>query len=476
MTGRRFFTPLILAARRARPSWGNLYLTGSTTAPDYPHTPGMPAGTVSSSLSGAIVTSISAAGDKILYSGVLSGAVVPFCPSGLCPFGIHTGGASIAVDAAGSAYVAGTADASNLPVTPGVVQPNGVGGFVAKVNPAGTALNYLTYIGSSRTFYPILYAVAVDAAGNAYIAGSTDDPKLPVSPGAFQSTFNSTPSLNDGFIAKLKPDASGFVWATYLGDAGTTVRSITADAAGNVWAVGTAVSATFPNAKGWSTGTGFVVGLNAAGSQTTFSQLYPTGTVEQSIALDPSGLVHVAGPAGFVSAIAPSAAPSMKIFNFGNAFGGNATARLAPGEIISIYGPGIGVAPAPPPPVANGFFPKTYDGVQVTINGMNMPLLYISTNQINAVVPFGLTAGAGAMVRVIAGTTISPAYPVWLVPSAPQAYPGVLNQDGTINSQTNPAKGGSTVTSLPPAGRTSPDSPTARSIPPRWIRAPAIAR
>lgn len=436
----------------ATDSKGNLYLTGYTNASDYPHTPGMPAGKVSSNplstatISGAILTSISAAGDKILYSGVLAGTVAPFCPSGFCPFGIQTAGASIAVNASGSAYIAGNSDASNLPSTPGAMMPSGVGGFVAKVNATGTGLSYLTYIGSAINYYTHPTSIAVDAAGNAYLGGSTGDPKLAITPGAFQSTFNSTPSLNDGFLAKLKPDASGFVWATYLGAAGTTVQSIAADAAGNVWATGTATSATFPNATGWSTGTDFVVGLNAAASQTTFSQLYPDGTAGQFLALDPSGLLHVAGRNGFVSAIAPAAAPTMKIFNFTNAFGGSATARIAPGEVISIYGPGIGPSTAASAAPVGGFYPKTLAGAQVTINGINMPLLYVSANQINAVVPMALATGAGATVRVIAGNNVSPGYPVWLAPSAPQAYPAVLNQDGTINSKSNPAKGGSTVT------------------------------
>jgi uncharacterized protein (TIGR03437 family) len=136
----------------------------------------------------------------------------------------------------------------------------------------------------------------------------------------------------------------------------------------------------------------------------------------------------------------------MKIFDFQNAAGGNVTARISPAEVISIYGPGIGPATAATATPANGFYPTTLGGVQVTINGINMSLLYVSANQVNAVVPMELPAGSGATVRVINGTTTSPNYPVWIVVFAPQAFPGVLNQDGTINSQTNPAKGGSIVT------------------------------
>ena len=56
-----------------------------------------------------------------------------------------------------------------------------------------------------------------------------------------------------------------------------------------------------------------------------------------------------------------------------------------------------------------------------------------------------VTPNAAATVRVINGTAVSAGYPVWIVPSAPQAFPPVLNQDGTVNTPTNPAKSGSTV-------------------------------
>ena len=92
---------------------------------------------------------------------------------------------------------------------------------------------------------------------------------------------------------------------------------------------------------------------------------------------------------------------------------------MSPAEVISIYGPGIGPPTAATASPVNGFYPKTFAGVQVTINGIDMPLLYVSANQINAVVPMGLATGAAATVRVINGTTVSAGYPVWILESAP---------------------------------------------------------
>ncbi len=143
---------------------------------------------------------------------------------------------------------------------------------------------------------------------------------------------------------------------------------------------------------------------------------------------------------------APATAPPTGIFAFQNAFGGNGTARIAPAEVISIYGPGIGPATAASATPFNGFYPQTLGGVQVQIDGLNMPLLYVSSNQINAVVPMEVPIGARATVRVINGTNLSADYPVSIVASAAQQFPTVLNQDGSVNSQRNPARSKSVVT------------------------------
>ncbi len=402
--GPTFFTSI------ATDSSGNLFLTGATGATDFPHTSGMP-----SAVNGTILLSISAAGDKILYSGVLIagiGVALQVPQPGV--FYSDNGGVSVAVDATGNAYFAGNTAANNLPTTPGVLGPSGFStGFLAKVNAGTTGLSYLTYLPSN------VVTMAVDAAGNAYI------------PGFRQAT-----------LTKINSSATGIVWT---GNLGGYAQSIAVDANGNAWAVGLA-SSTFLNTNGWSTGPEFLAAFNAAGTKLTYSALYPLGTIAQSVAVDPSGLVHVAGLAGFVSAISPSTAPTMRIFDFQNAAGGTVTARISPSEVISIYGPGIGPSTPATAAPSGGFYPKTLAGVQVSINDMDMPVLYVSANQINAVVPMELAAGAAATVRVINGSAISADYPVWILGTAPEAFPTVLNQDNSINSQNNPAKAGSTVT------------------------------
>jgi len=439
---------------------GNLYLTGFTLASDFPHTAGMPFGTMlqSPATSGAIVASISAAGDKILYSGAI--AMAQPCTSSCIGLGGNEWtGVGIAVDAAGNAYIAGNDPSStNLPTTPGVLAANGIGAFVAKVNAGGTGLGYLTYLGSGDAGGPpfgsaanTVYAIAADAAGNTYLTGQTFDPNFPVTAGSYQPVAQSPNGIN-GFIAKLNPTGSAMVWATFFGEEVQQSPSpIALDAAGDVWITGTTAFPTFPNANGWTTGPEYLAELNASGAKLIYSALYPTGTIAQSVAVDPSGIVHTAGSAGFISAIAPTAPPTVKIFALQNgALAQAVTARVSPAEVIAIYGPGIGPATAVSAAPVKGFYPTTLGGVQVSVNGVNIPLLYVSANQINAVVPeepsTGLSINAAATFQVTNGTAVSPAYPAWIVASSAEAFGPVINQDGTLNSQSNPAQGGSIVT------------------------------
>src|SRR5580698_1720109 len=171
----------------ATDSKGNLYLTGFTSASDFPQTSGLPIVKLNpgpSGLAGAIVAEISAASDEIVYSAAIAGT--------------GTAGVGIGVDASGNAFVAGATNTNSLPTTSGALAPTGLGAFVAKVSAGGTALEYLTYLSTTQTMSvgstsyaveSLLSAIAVDAAGNAYLAGITDDPNFPATPGSLQPSY-----------------------------------------------------------------------------------------------------------------------------------------------------------------------------------------------------------------------------------------------------------------------------------------------
>ncbi len=449
---------------------GNLYLTGSTTSPDFPVTAGLPAdaaGGLVGGVSAAFLTKLSAAGDRIVYSTRISGTTKNCgCCSSCFTSMRTTAGAAIAVDPAGNAYMAGNTDTADLPVTPGAMLQNGTGAFVAKINAAGTALAYLTYIGP--TYYPVspntnpanrATAIAVDSAGSAFLAGSTFDPVFPATAGAYQTTYDGPSSFSyitppDAFVLKLKPDGSGVVWATYLGGAGAdAATSMALDGAGAVWLAGTTGSADFPNAQGWSQGGDFLAGIDATGAALPYCARYPTGTVAQSLAIDPSGVLHAAGSGGIVSAISPSAKPAPQIFGIANAAYGAAGGQMARGEVISIFGPDIGPAtPVSYTPTAAGSVPASLGGVQVTMGSYALPLLYVSSSQINAVAPFSLYgSAAGLTLQVINNGTATPLFPFSSIAADPEVFQNpdgsaaAVNQDGAINSAEHPAKTGSVV-------------------------------
>ena len=442
---------------------GNLYLTGFSYASDFPQASGLPVATLRfglSAISGAIVAEISAAGDKILYSAAIPGTLLACTGGSSCFLSMRiTAGIGIALDAAGNAYIAGNTNTLDLPTTAGVFSPKGIGAFVAKIAAGGASLSYLTYVDSGQTqlnpFYaPSTYvsAIAADASGNAYLAGYTNDPSFPTTPGSLQPAFGSGPNTtgvfvgvpSDAFLAKLNPSGTAFTWATFLGGTGNDLAfSLALDSSQNVWATGTTTSPTFPNAQGTSQGGDFLVQANASGSSLLYASRYPTGTTSQAVAIDPAGFLHVAGTNGIVSLIVPGAKPTISILGIQNVFGGSVSGQISPAEAISIYGQQIGPATPVTAAPANGFYPTTLGGVEVSIDGIDIPLLYVSSTQINAVVPMSIASGA---IQVTYGSATSPAFPLQTVNSTATAYPAVLNQDGTLNSQANPARAGSIIT------------------------------
>jgi len=452
---------------------GGVYVTGSTWLTSFPVTPGLPAGWVSLTsipiTTGAFLTKISADGSHIVYSTLLSGSSVD-CGAGSSCFtgGRNTSGVSVAVDAAGNAYLAGNTNTTDLPTTPGAFLTKGTGAFVAKVNAAGSALAYLTYISATNFIFApranpavIAAALAADAAGNAYLTGSTFDPGFPATAGAYQTTFAGPYQTGvpyplpptDAFALKLNPTGTALVWATCLGGKGVdAAKSVALDASGNVWLAGTTASPTFPNVQGWSSGSDFLAALNSSGSALTYSARYPNDAASQSVAADPTGLVHVAGPTGIVSTVAPSGTPAMRIFGIANAAYGAVLGRIVAAEVISIYGPHIGPAtPATAAADASGLLPTKLAGVQVFFNGVAVPLLYVSDSQINAVAPQSATPGSTMTVRIVSNGATSPDFPATVVFAEPEVFPNAdgaaaaVNQDGTLNSAANPAKAGSIV-------------------------------
>jgi hypothetical protein len=207
---------------------------------------------------------------------------------------------AIAVDGAGAAYVTGYTDSTNFPVTAGVVRPTSGGGvdaFVTKLNAAGSAIVYSTYLGGNGDDRG--FSIAVDASGNAYITGYTSSTNFPLS-SPFQATLKGP---RDAFVTKLNPSGSAPIFSTYLGGTGDDRgNGIAVSASGLVYVTGSTTSSNFPLSSPFQATLGgqqdgFVTKLNSTGSALLYST-YLGGAADDrgsSIALDSGGAAYIAG-------------------------------------------------------------------------------------------------------------------------------------------------------------------------------------
>ena len=261
-----------LGAGIAVDSAGSAYVTGSTNSTNFPTT----AGALDTSFGGgvgddAFVTKLSATGTGLAYSTYLGGAG-------------GDDGAGISVDSPGSAYVTGSTGSDDFPTTASALSTTrhtfGRDAFVTKLNASGSALLYSTYLGGSGqeggvngALTPEL-ALAVDAAGSAYVIGATNSTDFPTTAGALSTRLGGT---SDYVVTKLNASGSALVYSTYLGGSGgepgettTAVHpSIALDSAGRAYVTGSTHSTDFPT-------TPDALKTSFAGGLTDFSNAFVT--------------------------------------------------------------------------------------------------------------------------------------------------------------------------------------------------------
>ena len=219
---------------------------------------------------------------------------------------------AISVDSSGNMYLAGATDSPAFPTTTGVVQSTQgtSGAFVAKVDPTGQHLVFSTYV--PGLVFPVS-AMAVDSAGDIYVAGSVGQgTALPIPSGS--SPFRTGGSIG---ILKLNPTATSIIAATYLGGSnGDTVAGLALDSSNNLYVTGSTTSNDFPTQNalqstlGTSGANAFVSVLSSDLSSAVYStylggnsevqtQVGLGGTVTgREIAVDASKNAYVTGGAG----------------------------------------------------------------------------------------------------------------------------------------------------------------------------------
>jgi hypothetical protein len=217
----------------------------------------------------------------------------------------HSGG--VAVDSSDNVYIAGGTTSTNFPVVGSIQAVNGGGenAFLAKINSTGTAIVYSTYLGGSgggggAGASEEANGVAVDASGNAYLAGVTNSANFPVTIGALQTSYN---GVQDAFAAKVNTAGNALVYSTYLGGSSFNwISGLAVSSIGNIYVAGYTSSPDFPTVAPIQTGfnglyDAFVSEINATGNALVFSTYYGgTGAeVANAIALDSNANMFAGG-------------------------------------------------------------------------------------------------------------------------------------------------------------------------------------
>jgi len=274
-------------------SSGCAYITGYTYSTDFPTNPPNarqgPGNTPG--YNDVFISKLNAAGSALVYSTYLGGSDGDW-------------GKAIAVDSSGNAYITGGTLSTDFPTNPPNARqgpsntPGYYDAFVAKLNAAGSALVYSTYLGGGYSDEG--RGIAVDGSGNAYVAGWTSSDNFLTTTGAFQPAPGGG---EDAFVAKLNPAGSGLVYSTYLGgNYWEYANGIAVDSSGNAYVAGSTYSDNFPTTPGAlqpgkaGDNDAFVAKLNPSGS--LLYSTYLGGESEDEaygIAVDGSGNAYVTG-------------------------------------------------------------------------------------------------------------------------------------------------------------------------------------
>lgn len=469
-------------------STGAVYLTGETSSPDFPTTPGaaqsgFPTGTCTrpgdpfAILPGdlgihAFAAKVSPDGSSFLYATFVSGV----CGSA---------GETIAIDAAGEAFLGGFTTSPSMPVSPNAYQsafpgpvdktpyPNAyTAGFAAKLSADGGKILGGTYVGGG--YNSSVLGIAVDSAGNPILAGATWGIANGATPGAFQSFlhYSCAEAISmgparapvqgtDAFLLKLDAAFSKPAYMTYLGGScADAAVSVALDPSGNTWVSGNTASADFPTVGAFQVGGGsFISELSPDGSKLLFSS-YAEGS---AMSIDPLGAVYLAGATqspvipknspvdttAWLAKIGTQAAPAVEIDSIASLSlpGAPATpyvsAGVAPGELIRIDGHNLGPSALVNAQLdASNRLPFSLAGTRILFDGNPAPLISVQDTSVVCFVPFAVTRTTQVTAEVnnqdsnIVRVNVSAAEPEILA---------VVNQDGTANSPANPAPQGSVV-------------------------------
>ena len=346
--------------------------------------------------------------------------------------------AGVAVDSAGNLYIADTDHYRVRKVSNGVIATvagDGTAGFGGDNGPAASA----------QLSYPT--GLAVDPAGNLYIA-DWDRIRI-LTRGGSSCTYSVSP-------ASLHAPASG-------GSVAVSIQT----AASCPWTVS--------GLPGWI----IVSGASSGPASTTVVLLVSpnSGTPLSATALIAGVAITITQPA----AALPPLPPIKSVVNAASFL----TGQISPGELVTLFGSGMGPATAAYATTdpATGKLATSIGGVQVLFNGIPAPMIYASSTQVSAVVPYEIASVANPSVWIDFAGQTSNAYQLSLATAAPGLFaqnsagsgPGaILNQDNSLNGPSHAAAKGSIIQMfMTGEGQTSPQGVTGKitsvSLPPPQV-------
>lgn len=270
--------------------FGNTYLTGTTDSIDFPTVNALQP-TFAGFIDG-FVAKLNSTGSSLLYTTYFGGSGRDFS------YGL-------ALDPLGNIYLTGQTSSPDFPLmNPLQGRRGGFDDvFIVKLNPAGSALVYSTYLGGS--FREIGRSIAVDIFGNAYITGGTESTDFPTA-SPLHPTFGG--GGGDAFIAKLNSTGSVLVYSTYLGGSNTEIGyDIAVDVSGRAHVIGHTQSPDFPTVNAlqptFAGGTidtftdAFIAKLNRTGTALVYATYLggSDGETGHGIAVDVDGNTYVTG-------------------------------------------------------------------------------------------------------------------------------------------------------------------------------------
>ena len=452
---------------------GQVYIAGSFGV----ITPGALGTGVNPMIFGAYLLCLNSAGTGLVFGAYLGGGGFN---------GSQT--TSVAVDPQGNIYVAGFTEDNDILTTTNAFEgqlpnANAQSGFIVEVNSAGSHLLYGTYFSPPYSSTQITSIVAAPD-GSVYLAGSINTTASWATPGA----FSTTPS--PGFVAKLTPGSSVLYAFSYvpidasfsplleIGDQPQTVYVAFATSSGQ-YGVGVGfkiAELSVPTLALASTFTASSEGFAPLGAVLAPPHsLWLVGSCGSSCGSLISGNAFQATPQSSVGAavlvqVTDVSAAIAELVNSASYVSG----PISPGELVTIAGTAIGpMVPAYLTLDQNGNVSTSLGGVQVLFGGFPAPLTYVSSTQINAIVPYEILGVFFPSVQVeylgqplsnsleLTATAVAPA--IFTLNASGTGPGAILNQDYSTNSPNNPASKGSYIAVyMTGEGQTSPPGVTGK--------------